>query len=105
MQIVVICSTGQVYPVECESTDTIAHIIARLHEIVGIPPDQQRLIFAGKQISGEFSVNRTLAEAGIQEGSTFDLTLRLRGGGAGEYVILPLEVSCNYCAHNLYYQN
>ena len=69
--------TGKIIPLTVRASDTIETVKDKIKTVNGMPPDQQRLIFDGKQLED----GRTVSDYGIFNGSPIHLILRLRLGG------------------------
>ncbi len=76
MQVFVKTLSGKTISVECEPDESIESLKNKILEKEGVPPDQQRIIFGGKQLDAQ----KNLSDYDIDDDDTLHLVLRLRGG-------------------------
>ncbi|RXW11895.1 hypothetical protein EST38_g13961 [Candolleomyces aberdarensis] len=77
--------SGKTFRVSCSRSDTVANLKAKVEDQDGTLPEDQRLIYAGRQLADD----PTLAACGIQSGAMIHLVLRQRGGKPVIYLYPP----------------
>ena len=89
-QIFVKTLTGKTITLSSDIGDTVAGLKGRIQDKEGIPPDHQRLYFAGEELLED---EYLLSDYGIKPNSTLDLQLKLRGGKPIIYILSPNTLS------------
>ena len=82
---------GSTNTLEVDQADTVESVKEKISDKQGIPADQQRLIFNGKQLED----GHTLRDYNVEDGSNIHLVLRLRGGAMIQIMVKALNGSTN----------